>query len=709
MLTQALKPQMIVEVNGARVSVAVGSTVIQACEAAGVEIPRFCYHERLLVAGNCRACLVEVVGSPKPQASCALPVMPNMKVFTDSPRVKKARERVREFLLLTHPLDCPICDQGGECDRQDEAMAFGSDRGRGQGRWGSGVEAKRGVEDKDWGPRIKAIMTRCIHCTRCVRFSSEIAGVSDRGTSGRGVNTEIGTYVSKPRASERSGNVIDLCPVGALTAKSYAFQARPWELKSVDAVDIVDGMGSSVRVQSRDQRILRVMPRVNDGINQAWLGDASRFSVDGFTRDRLTSILVRGESTTASSRVSRDRLTLARRQGQEEGRPRDVVLSPHLPVEVGLGLTRWLNDRGFLASSQGSTTSKTSKAKATRWSRGGLSQDENTSMGVDAHERRFRIRAVSEADVVRLVGMNPRVESPLLHARLRESFLRDRVTVMSRGPDLDLTFPVTHRGHDRGVLTSRVQGRHARSSVFSMAQRPRIVVGPSFYERSDASEGLSLRRTFGRRRESLGRTTESSWNVLNVFHPHAGSMGLHVRSRPRYRALTPGSTTVLVGVEEADLIRHGVTGYDASESRGLRVTFSTHRDRRARSADLSIPRPRGYEMESTWRNTEGVSQSVDSVLPSSVESILGASWSSLARDGGELPAWRDASVSSWANGEASLSMGVASHGAMMAAPMTPRAYDYYLESHPVRRRSRRMARASMSFTHARPRSWGASS
>jgi NADH-quinone oxidoreductase chain G len=273
-------------IDGINVQVTEGSSVLQACEVLGLEIPRFCFHERLLIAGNCRMCLVEIEKSPKPQASCAVPAMPGMKVFTNTPLVKKAREGVLEFLLLNHPLDCPICDQGGECDLQDQAMIYGSDRSR-------FMEKKRGVEDKNLGPLIKTIMTRCIHCTRCVRFATEVAGVEVLGTTSRGIDTEIGTYVEKMFKSELSGNIIDLCPVGALTSKPYAFTSRPWELKTTESIDTLDSTGSNIRIDTRGTEIMRIIPRLNEDINEEWISDKTRFSYDGLKRQRLTRPMVR--------------------------------------------------------------------------------------------------------------------------------------------------------------------------------------------------------------------------------------------------------------------------------------------------------------------------------------------------------------------------------------------------------------------------------
>src|SRR5579862_9268486 len=273
-------------INGQAIEVPAGSTVLQACELAGFEIPRFCYHERLSVAGNCRMCLVEQEKSPKPIASCAMPAADNMVIHTDSPMVRKARHGVMEFLLVNHPLDCPICDQGGECDLQDQAMAYGFGRSRYD-------EAKRAVKDKNFGPLVKTVMTRCIQCTRCVRFMAEVAGVEDLGGLGRGEHMEIGTYIEKGLSSELSANIIDICPLGALTSKPYAYIARSWELAKTESVDVLDAVGSNIRVDCRGAQVLRVLPRLNEDVNEEWLNDKSRFAADGLSRRRLDRPLLR--------------------------------------------------------------------------------------------------------------------------------------------------------------------------------------------------------------------------------------------------------------------------------------------------------------------------------------------------------------------------------------------------------------------------------
>jgi len=687
-----------VEVNGVSVLVKTGSTVIQACEAAGVEIPRFCYHERLLVAGNCRMCLVEIGGSPKPQAACAMPVSTGMKVYTESPRVKKAREMVLEYLLLNHPLDCPICDQGGECDRQDEAMAFGSDRSR-LSQGGHGVEAKRGVEDKSWGPLIKAIMTRCIHCTRCIRFSSEVAGVSDRGTSGRGVATEVGTYFSKPRTSEVSGNLIDLCPVGALTSKEYAFKARPWELTHVWTVDSRDGLGASILVQSRGNQVLRVLPRENDEINQAWLGDKSRFSRDGMTVDRLFP----HEATLRS-------------QGKPQALPRETALNllrrqrisaAEVERVVGSSLNTELRAQVQLRSER--LRRLKPKTPMTLQVMGGNTVRPFGALGgMDRSERTTQIQALSSADLVRLVGLNPRVEAPLRNLRLRESYLRDAVKVFSLGPTGDLTYPVNSLGSDRTSLLQRADGLHPWLQERSRAKRPRILVGPTVLQRQDAQE---LRRSMQQMVRLVRSVGNEKQEFLHRIHTASGSASAQVMKRPSFDGWRSGATTRRFGVEEADLRQSGA-GWPKSS---FRATFGSYVDSRSTRSHLSFSRPRVGERMGTLMNTEGRVQKIQPVLDQETD-LTGESHAlmqrihliqgfladrdghdveNLSKDGREIPVWRSHSVVfSGRNLKMTGSSGLIGLE-LQKMPRIPHIHDYYLESHPISRRSQRMALASL--------------
>ena len=422
-----------VTVDGIDVLVEQGSSVLQACEVVGIEIPRFCFHERLLIAGNCRMCLVEIEKSPKPQASCAIPVMPGMKIFTDTPLVKKAREGVLEFLLLNHPLDCPICDQGGECDLQDQAMVFGSDRSR-------FFERKRGVEDKNLGPLVKTIMTRCIHCTRCVRFATEVAGVEVLGTTSRGIDTEIGTYVEKMFDSELSGNIIDLCPVGALTSKPYAFTSRPWELRLTESVDVMDSVGSNIRVDTRGTEIMRIIPRLNEEINEEWISDKTRFSYDGLKRQRLTKPMVRDEKGNLVAVEWLEAFDYIKKNVNEASMESNEVagiVGGLVDVETIFTLKKFISqyDSSTVVSEFGGGKD--------------LQQDFLTN-----HTFNSSIQGIEESDLILLVGTNPRKEAAIINARIRKRSLQGNFKVAYVGPTLDkstqfgLNYPVEHLRKD---------------------------------------------------------------------------------------------------------------------------------------------------------------------------------------------------------------------------------------------------------------------
>jgi len=671
-----------VEVNGRVVSVKSGSTVLQACEAAGVEIPRFCYHERLLVAGNCRMCLVEIGGSPKPQASCAWPVSPNMKVFTDSPRVKKARESVMEFLLLNHPLDCPICDQGGECDRQDQSMVFGSDRSRMH-------ELKRGVEDKDLGPLVKTVMTRCIHCTRCIRFASEIAGVADLGTSGRGRETEVGTYVSKPRRSEVSGNLIDLCPVGALTSKPYAFVARPWELESIDSIDTMDGLGASIRVQVRGTEVRRILPRENDDINQAWLGDKSRFSRDGNSIQRLNAdyaVKLTGNGKILSM-VDREVAMAKSVELLQDSQHVNFVVSPSLDIE---SLYR-TSSLGELLRGRGQSVGLEVMGHS------------SPSHSVDSFDVRTSIKGVSSADRVVLVGLNPRHESPILNLLLRESFLRDRVHVVSRGQPLDLTYPVSHVGLTLDTLNQMIRGSHPRSKVLSEAKRPLIMVGPSISLRQDAEVVKALLHTLSTQRER-NASVEAGWTVLQTLHAKSGSAAAGVMGRPGFSGWSnaKGTSVVRVNVTSGDIREAGYSLPSLNQRTSL-ISRTSHGDELVAMSDVVRSIPSDLQASGLYMNTEGRIQTAyrATVTPDSREFVdhrrsivrmdlitsLGGSISRIP-----FPSWISTSVT----GVTSLSKPLtqSSLSPSWQTMTVPGIHDYYTEGHVLARMSPTMAKAS---------------
>uniref|UniRef100_H3CM38 NADH-ubiquinone oxidoreductase 75 kDa subunit, mitochondrial n=1 Tax=Tetraodon nigroviridis TaxID=99883 RepID=H3CM38_TETNG len=388
--------------------VVVGSSCLQrACEKVGMQIPRFCYHERLSVAGNCRMCLVEIEKVPKPVAACAMPVMKGWNILTNSDKTRKAREGVMEFLLANHPLDCPICDQGGECDLQDQSMQFGSDRSR-------FTEGKRAVEDKNIGPLIKTIMTRCIQCTRCVRFASEIAGVEDLGTT-RGNDLQIGTYVEKMFMSELSGNIIDICPVGALTSKPYAFTARPWETRKTETIDVLDAVGSNIIVSTRGGEVMRILPRLNEDINEEWISDKTRFAYDGLKRQRLTQPMIKNQAGQLVSATWEDALTrVAGAMQGAEGRDMAAVVGGLVDAEALVSLKDLLNR----LNCENLCTEEV-------FPMAGAGSDLRSNYLLNS-----RIAGIEEADLLLLVGTNPRYEAPLFNARIRKRFLENNVDLM---------------------------------------------------------------------------------------------------------------------------------------------------------------------------------------------------------------------------------------------------------------------------------------
>ena len=478
-------------------------TILQACEQVDITIPRFCYHDKLSVAGNCRMCLVEVEKSPKPVASCAMPIANNMVIFTDTPLVKKAREAVLEFLLINHPLDCPICDQGGECDLQDITLNYGSDRSR-------FFEFKRGVEDKECGPIIKTIMTRCIHCTRCIRFISEIAGLDALGTLGRGENTEIGTYVNKFIKTELSGNLVDLCPVGALTSKPYAFSARTWELKKFECIDFTDSLGSNIVVYTRNNmplkhynfkndfenkdEIMRILPKLNDDINENWISDKTRYAFDGFKFNRLKKI-----------------------QTFKENRSWLKFL-----VEFNKEFNVDINKNSNLLGLVGSNTNIESLFFFNQFLK--LSGSNNIQINnnlfnynIDApcfYQFNSKLKAVDESDLILLIGINPRYESSMLNVRIRKQILQQNITVGVIGSPANLTYKVNHLGSSTKTLIDISEGKHWFCKNIRQAKKPLIIVGNEFTQRRDEGAITNLIRFLGKK--SLINLKD--FNGLNFVH-----------------------------------------------------------------------------------------------------------------------------------------------------------------------------------------------
>src|ERR1700753_3275716 len=442
------------KVNGVEVEFEPGMTVLQVAELAGEEIPRFCYHERLLIGAVGTVCLVGVKPAPpKPQASCALPAADKQEIFTNTPMVKKAREGVMEFLLINHPLDCPICDQGGECDLQDQAMGYG------RAAFHRFNENKRAVEDKYMGPLVATIMTRCIACTRCVRFATEVAGVPDLGATGRGEDVEITTYLEKAFTSELSGNVVDLCPVGALTSKPYAFNARPWELKKTESIDVMDAQGCNIRVDARGPAVLRVLPRLNEEVNEEWISDKARHACDGLNRQRLDRPYVRVNGKLKLA-------TWAEAFAAIAAKVKDT--SPEKMAAIV----------GDLAAAEESKALK-DLMTALRVTNLDCRQDGAKLTAGPRQTYLFNtgIAGVEAADAILLVGANPRWDAPVLNARIRKAWLASGVKVANIGPAVDLTYPVEWLGTDIGALEQIASGKHDFAKILIDAKRPMIVLG----------------------------------------------------------------------------------------------------------------------------------------------------------------------------------------------------------------------------------------
>ncbi len=493
-------------VDGIEVDVPPETTLLQAAEVAGAEIPRFCFHERLSVAGNCRMCLVEVKGGPpKPVASCAMAVKdmrpgPNgepPEMFTRTPMVKKAREGTMEFLLINHPLDCPICDQGGECDLQDQSMAYGVSGSRFH-------ENKRAVEDKYIGPLVKTVMTRCIHCTRCVRFTTEVAGVSDLGATGRGEDMEITTYLEHAMSSELQGNVVDLCPVGALTSKPYAFKARPWELAKTESVDVMDAVGSNIRVDTRGREVMRVLPRLNEAVNEEWISDKTRYIWDGLKTQRLDRPYVRRDGRLVPASWP-EAFALIAEKVKAAPKDRIGIVAGDLASTEELFALKDLAGRLGVANID-------ARQDGTKL---------DPAFGRASYLFNATIAGIEKADAVLLIGANPRKEAPVLNARIRKRWRQGPLPVGVIGDATDLTYHATTLGAGAETLADLVAGQHSFAEVLGKAQRPLIVVGQGALARPDGLAILSLAAQLAVKVGAVG----ADWNGFSVLHTAASRVG----------------------------------------------------------------------------------------------------------------------------------------------------------------------------------------
>jgi NADH-quinone oxidoreductase subunit G len=573
-----------IKVDGNEIEVPDHYTLLQACEEAGAEVPRFCFHERLSIAGNCRMCLVEVKGGPpKPAASCAMGVRdlrpgPNgeaPEVFTNTPMVKKAREGVMEFLLINHPLDCPICDQGGECDLQDQAMAFGMDNSR-------YAENKRAVEDKYIGPLVKTIMNRCIHCTRCVRFTTEVAGISELGLIGRGEDAEITTYLEHAMSSELQGNVIDLCPVGALTSRPYAFQARPWELNKTESIDVMDACGSAIRVDTRGREVMRVMPRVNEAINEEWISDKTRFIWDGLRTQRLDRPYMR-----------RNGRLEAASWGEAFGAIATAV-SGAKPERIGaiagdLAAVEEMYALKALIASLGSANIDCRQDGAAL----------DPSLGRASYIFNPTIEGIEDADAILIIGSNPRREAAILNARIRKRWRMGELPIGLIGEQADLRYAHEYLGAGPETLKELVDGTNKFAAKLKRAKKPMIIIGQGALARGD---GAGVLANAAKLADAVG-AVKGDWNGFAVLHTAAARVGgLDLGLVPgeggldAAAMLTGTDVLFLLGADELDFTK---------KTAGFTVYIGTHGDNGAHHADVILPAATYTEKSGTYVNTEG--------------------------------------------------------------------------------------------------------
>ena len=589
-----------VNIDGQELEVPGELTVMQACEEAGAEIPRFCYHERLSVAGNCRMCLVEWVGAPKPQASCALQVKdlrPNRdgtpaNIRTNSETVKKAREGVMEFLLINHPLDCPICDQGGECDLQDQAMAYGRDGSRFE-------ENKRAVDDKFMGPLVNTVMTRCIQCTRCVRFITEVAGVEEIGLASRGEDAEITTYLEKSLTSEMSGNVIDLCPVGALTSKPYAFNARPWELEHVNSIDVMDAVGSNIRVDSRRGAVLRILPIINDAVNEEWISDKTRFVWDGLARQRLDRPYVRKNGKLSA--VSWDEALIAAAERLKGDAEKIAAIAGDLCDAEGLKALKDLMDSLGVKNID-------------------CRQDGSTIAGDERSAYLFNstISGIEDADAVLIIGADTRLEAPLINTRIRKAWNAGTLDVAMIGEGVDLTYPYEHIGDSPADIVALTVATKGFARKLKSAKRPMIIIGQGALTRQD---GPQIMRAAAKLAQAFG-VVKADWNGFNVLHNAASRVaGLDMGFLPSEGGLDTNG--ILDAAKSGAVESVFLLGADEIDTSGLENTFviyqGSHGDAGAHVADIILPAAAYTEKDGLYVNTEGRVQMGTAAVPAKGE------------------------------------------------------------------------------------------
>ncbi|WP_417247958.1 NADH-quinone oxidoreductase subunit NuoG [Celeribacter sp.] len=552
-------------IDGSEIDVDPAMTILQACEVAGVEVPRFCYHERLSIAGNCRMCLVEVVGGPpKPTASCAMQVKdlrPGPEgqppvVKTNSPMVKKAREGVMEFLLINHPLDCPICDQGGECDLQDQAMAYGVDFSRYR-------EPKRASTELNLGPLVGTAMTRCISCTRCVRFTTEVAGITQMGQTGRGEDSEITSYLDQTLQSNLQGNIIDLCPVGALTSKPYAFTARPWELTKTETIDVMDALGSNIRVDTKGREVMRILPRNHDGVNEEWISDKTRFVWDGLRRQRLDVPYVRKDGKL--QKATWDEALSAAAAGMK-GKKVAGLVGDLAPVEAAFALKQMIESIG------GTVEARTDGAKLPEGNR-------------SAYVGTASIEDIDNADMIQLIGTNPRDEAPVLNARIRKAWLNG-ATVGLIGEAVDLTYDYVHVGTDRAALVETAE--KSISKATKEGKNTVVIIGQGALTEADGEAVLSQAM-------KLAENAGAKFMVLHTAASRVGAMDVGAATEGGLEKALDGAEVIYnLGADEVEISDGAFVIYQGS-----------HGDRGAHRADVILPAAAYTEEGGLFVNTEG--------------------------------------------------------------------------------------------------------
>ena len=565
------------KVNDIDIEVEEGLTVLQACEKAGVEIPRFCYHEKLSIAGNCRMCLVEMEKSPKPIASCAMPAAEGMNIKTNTSKVEKARKGVMEFLLANHPLDCPVCDQGGECDLQDQSMFYGVDKSRYK-------ENKRSVPDKNMGPLIKTQMTRCIHCTRCIRFATEIAGVPEIGAIGRGEDMQITTYLEQSMQSELSANVIDLCPVGALTSKPYVFEARPWELKKTESIDVMDAVGSNIRIDTYGWEVKRVLPLINEDINEEWISDKTRYACDGLLNQRLDTPYIKynGKFEKASwpevFKIIKSRI---------ENTPKNKI-------------------GGFVGDLTNMETSFIFKEFFDRTIESDYYDFRTSNRFIDDDEREnyifnSSINGIEQSDLIFLIGTNPRYEATILNARIRKSFVNNNTKVISLNDIGNLTYPYESLDGQTKTLKDILENKHKLSNILKSSKKPMIIIGESFLNLKSSKNIFYLIKDYLKSNFKF----DNEWNPLNILSTDASTVG-NIDLGVFNNKLGNNITLEKLQNNELELLfLIGQDNLDINKKNEFIIYIGSHGDRGAEVADIILPGAAYTEQTAHYTNLEG--------------------------------------------------------------------------------------------------------